>query len=386
VSAARRSFLDDVRQARPRAWLAAGLLVLVLALAAQLRPVLRARSLPTRSAEWIWQPFDARDHTPAAFFAARDFDLAAPPPRARLLITADEAYIVTLNGKRIGAGAFSPDQPPGQPPGRPGAPLDVYEVGPLLLPGGNRLLVELRSARGAGGLLASLVDEATGRQLVGTDERWRILPRHEAGLARGWLPIGGGVPALVWGYPPIGRWGLPRAGSPPRPLLTEQLGPPLPAALMRPYPLPAKLAEGPPGASLLYDWGRPVEGYLTLDVPPAKEPGMALLFIGDGSGDAAGDKPPDSLVGDPTAAVLIPPGEREWMDALPRRFRYALVVGLARPAGATVLPVPAGAVRPSQPAPDRVFGIQGPPLRTPVEDEVWGKLQSFAGVAGRKEL
>jgi hypothetical protein len=34
----------------------------------------------------------------------------------------------------------------------------------------------------------------------------------------------------------------------------------------------------------------------------------------------------------------------------------------------------------------RVFGIAGPPLRTPVEDEVWGKLQRFAGVAGRKEL
>ncbi len=247
MSAADRSFLADVRQARPRAWLAAGLLVLVLALAAQLRPVLRARSLPTRSAEWIWQPFDARDHTPAAFFAARDFHLAAPPPRARLLITADEAYIVTLNGKRIGAGAFSPDQPPGPPPGRRGAPLDVYEVGPLLLPGGNRLLVELRSARGAGGLLASLIDEATGRQLVGTDERWRILPRHEEGLARGWLPIGGGVPALVWGYPPIGRWGLPRAGAPPRPLLTEQLGPPSARCPDAPLSAPRQAGRGATG-------------------------------------------------------------------------------------------------------------------------------------------
>jgi hypothetical protein len=377
VSAARPSFLQDVRRARPRAWLVAGVLVLVLALAAQLGPVLRARGLPTGTAQWIWQPFDARDHNPAAFYAARDFALAMPPPRARLLIAADEGYIVTLNGKRIGAGGFSPGA-------QGGAPLDVYEVGPLLLPGGNRLLVELRSARGAGGLLASLVDEANGRQLVGTDRHWRILRRHELGLIRGWLPIRGGEPALCWGYPPIGRWGWPKLEA-PRPLLAEQLGPPRPALLMRPLPLAAGLAEGRlPGSSLLYDWGRPVEGYLSLEVPPAKELGMALLFVGDGG--AAGDQPPDPLAGDPTAAVLILPGQRDWMDSLPRRFRYALLVGLTRPAVAAALPVPAGAVRPPRPLADRVFGIQGPPLRTPVEDEVWGKLQRFAGVAGRKEL
>jgi hypothetical protein len=366
----------DVR--RVRAWLALSLLVLVLALAAHLRPVLRARSLPTSSAQWIWQPFDARDHTPSAFYAARDFELATPPPpRARLLITADESYVVTLNGKRIGAGALLPG---GQPAGQRDAPLDVYEVGPLLLPGMNRLLVELRSARGAGGLLASLADEATGLQLVGTDGHWRILPRHELGLVRGWSPIRGGARALCWGYPPIGRWGQPRIGT-PRPLLTEQLGPPQTAALMRPLPLPAGLGEGrPPGASLLYDWGRPVEGHLTLEVPPAKELGMALLFLGDG------DLPPDPLAAGPTAAVLIMPGQRDWMDALPRRFRYALLVGLAKPAVAAVLPVPAGAVRSPQPVGTQVFGIQGPPLRTPVEDEVWGKLQRLPGVAGRKKL
>ena len=107
---------------------------------------------------------------------------------------------------------------------------------------------------------------------------------------------------------------------------------------------------------------------------------MALLFLGDG------DLPPDPLAARPTAAVLIQAGQRDWLDALPRRFRYALVVGLAKPAVAAVLPVPAGAMRSPRPADPRVFGIQGPPLRTPVEDEVWGKLQRLAGVAGRKEL
>jgi hypothetical protein len=154
---------------------------------------------------------------------------------------------------------------------------------------------------------------------------------------------------------------------------------------MRPLPIAAGLAEGRrPGSSLLYDWGRPVEGYLSLEILPAKELGMALLFVGDGG--ATGDQPPDPLAGDPTAAVLILPGQRDWLDTLPRRFRYALLVGLARPALAAVLPVPAPAAGSPRPSEKRVFGIQGPPLRTPVEDEVWSKLQRLTGVAGRKEL
>jgi hypothetical protein len=343
---------------RTRAWLVAYLMIAVLAAAAHLRPVLRARSLPTAGAQWIWKPIDHLDHNPTAFYAVRDFDLGSPPARARLMVTADEEYVVTLNARRIGAGAFEP-----------GARLDVYEVGPLLLPGGNRLLVELRSGEGAGGLIASLVDEGTGRQIVGTDESWRILPAHQLGLPRGWTPAGAGGPAFVWGYP-----------GAPRPLLGEEMGPPVPAASMLPVALPAGLAEGrPPGSPILYDWGRTVEGYLTLDVPPAKELGMALLFTGE--------TPPDPLAARPTASVLVMPGQPQWLDARPRRFRYALLVGLKRPAAAAVRPVPPGRVLPSRPAAeDRVFGIQGPPLRTPVEDEVWSKLQRFPGAARGKDL
>ncbi|MFL6232244.1 MAG: hypothetical protein ACJ76N_03850 [Thermoanaerobaculia bacterium] len=353
---------------RLRAWLVAYLAVAVLAGAAHLRPRLRSRSLPTAGAQWIWkQPVDHLDHSPTAFYAVRDFHLGSPPPRARLMMTPDEEYGATLNGKRIAARAFEP-----------GGPLDDSEVGPLLLPGGNRLLVELRSGDGTGGLLASLVDEATGRQIVGTDESWRVLPAWQLGLARGWTPAGDGGPAFAWGYPPIGRWGRQRPG-PPRPLLGAEMGPPVPAASMLPLSLPAGLAEGrPPGSPILYDWGRTVEGYLTLAVPPAKDLGMALLFTGE--------TPPDPLAARPTAAVLVMPGQPEWLDARPRRFRYALLVGLKRPAAAAVRPVPPGRARPPRPLPDRVFGIQGPPLRTPVEDEVWSKLQRLPGAARGKDL
>jgi hypothetical protein len=345
------------------------LVVLVLALAARALPGARARRLPTATAQWIWKDIDWDDHEPTAFYLLRDFDLAAPPASARLLVTADEEYVLTLNGRQIGAGAF-----------QPGAILDVYEAGPLLLPGANRLMVEVRSARGAGGLLAGLVDGA-GRMLVGTDDRWRIFPNYQLGLARGWLPLGHGVPVYCWGYPPMGRWGRPRLG-PLKPLFGEIAGPPVAAVSAVPRPPVLPVATGrPPGSPVLYDWGREVTGYLSLELGPAAEVAeleKAVLFTGD--------SPPDPLRSDPAGSILIAPGRHSWLDARPRRFRYALILGLDRPGSLAVLPVPAANV----PAPVReergVLGIVPPPLRTPVEDEVWGKLQRLSGVAGRKEL
>jgi hypothetical protein len=351
------------------------LVVLLLALGARMLPATRARSLPTSGSQWIWKDLSWDDHQPMAFSMVRDFDLPAPPERARLLVTADEEYVLTLNGRRIGAGVYTP-----------GAPLDVYEVGPLLLPGGNRLLVELRSSRGAGGLLASLVDGATGRLLVGTDESWRIFPKHELGLPRGWLPVKGGQAAYCWGYPPVGRWGRPRPG-PARPLLGELTAAPVPPAASIPLPPVLPVATGrPPGSPVLYDWGREVTGYLTLEVAPSDKMGIALLFTGD--------QPPDPLRSESDGSILIQPGRHDWMDAHPRRFRYAVILGLLRPATLALLPVSASAMTSTRvippPRPDGrergVLGILAPPLRTPVEDEVWGKLQRVSGVARRKEL
>lgn len=357
---------------RRRRWgaiaLTTSLVVLTLALAARALPGTRARGLPTATAQWIWKDLDWDDHQPAAFYMVRDFDLAAPPASARLLVTADEEYVLTLNGRRIGAGVF-----------QPGALLDVYETGPLLVPGANRLMVEVRSARGAGGLLASLVD-GEGRMLVGTDERWRIFSGYELGLARGWLPLDRGVPVYSWGLPPMGRWGRPQVGSLKAPF-GEILGAPVPAASAVPRPpvLPAP-AGRPPGSPVLYDWGREVTGYLSLDLAPAADMAKALLFTGD--------SPPDPLRSGPAGSILIAPGEQQWLDARPRRFRYALILGLERPASLKVLPVPETLAVPPLPARNErgVLGIVPPPLRTPVEDEVWGKLQRLAGVAGRKEL
>ncbi|HSS51023.1 MAG TPA: hypothetical protein VLX28_18945, partial [Thermoanaerobaculia bacterium] len=307
--------------------LVTSLVVLVLALAARALPGVRARGLPTAGAQWIWKDVDWDDHQPAVFYVARDFDLVAPPASAHLLATADEEYVLTLNGRRLGAGAF-----------QPGAVLDIYEAGPFLLPGANRLMIEVRSARGAGGLLASLVDGA-GRMLVGTDDRWRLFPNYELGLERGWLPLDRGVPVYCWGFPPMGRWGRPRLGR-LKPQLGEIAGPAVPTISATPQPpvLPAP-AGRPPGSPVLYDWGREMTGYVSLELAPAAvasaEPAemqKALLFTGD--------SPPDPLRSRPAASILIAPGRRVWLDARPRRFRYALTLGLAPAANLAVLPVP----------------------------------------------
>ena len=113
----------------------------LLALGARGVSALVARlTLPTGGAQWIWVEREWTDRSPAAFYAVRDFFLDAIPARARLLALADPEYVLTLNGRRIGAGQY-------QPTGT--AKLDVYEVGDLLQAGGNRIVVELRSDRGA---------------------------------------------------------------------------------------------------------------------------------------------------------------------------------------------------------------------------------------------
>lgn len=348
------------------------LAVLGLALVARALPALRARwSAPTGVAQWIWETRDRRDASPTAFYAVRDFHLETPPERARILVTADEEYVLSLNGRRIGAGSWEP-----------GAPLDVYEVVSLLQPGPNRLLAEVRSGRGAGGFLLSLED-GEGRQLARSDESWRIFHQHHPGLVRGWLPLARkpedppeipeSAPAFCWGFPPTGAWGLPSVGA-PRPLLSEMTsGPSIPAS-----PVPAEVPERP--RAQLFDWGRQVGGYLTLEARQAPELQVGLLFTGDA--------PPDPQRDRPAASVLLMPRQRVWRSARPGRFRYALVVGIAQPRGMSVQPVDAAVLPrllPRTHAPEGVFGIEPPALRTPVEDKVRGELEGVPGVGGRKK-
>ncbi len=312
-----------------------------------------ARDVPTGAAEWIWAPLPRHRVASLAFWAVRDFRLDAVPERAELLALADEEYVAWLNGHRVGSDRY-----------RPGAALDVYEVAPLLLPGANRLVFEVRSARGAGGLLAAL--RAGDATPVVTDPTWRVVRRAAPGLVEGRLPLGDAAAAVSWGRPPAGRWGLPERG-PVRPLAGDV------ADLCDPLPAPA--GSGAPPARTVFDWGREVYGYLRLDRAPraaAAGPGAALLLTGD--------RPLQPLAEPHQAApVVVAPAAATWTDTVPRRFRYATVTGLDGLVAAAVLPVdPAAAGRlppaPAETGPAGLLGLRVPPQLTPLEKEVRRRL------------
>jgi hypothetical protein len=345
--------------------------------------VARARmSIPTGEAEWIWKPLARSESSPVGFYAVRDFTLDPPPANARLLISADQEYILYLNGRRLGSGRYAS--------GKRGALLDRYEVADRLAPGGNRLLVEVRSGQGTGGLLLALVDGASGRPLLGTDERWRLFRRDHPFLLRGLVPIspklelGEGEDIFSWGLPPMGRWGVPTVG-PERPLYPDLVGH-LPAvAAPRPLLLTHSLGRDlPPVPRTVFDFGHEVTGYLHLTLAPDRVQRAGLLFTGI-------DAVPDPLDLRPAGAIITIPDRHGWEDASPRRLRYVLVVGL-QPAGAEIQPVAEGraadlaALLPGEERTEGVLGIVPPALRTPVEDEVWRKFERVPGIARREKL
>jgi len=362
-------------------WGAAALLVLTAAvLTHPLRTGIARYHSPTGEAAWIWCQQSSRQAEPQAFLAVRDFDLPALPARARLQVLGDEEYRLSLNGLPVGSGAW-----------QEGATLDVYDVTGLLVVGGNRLLAELRSGKGSGGLLLDLQGELPGGEIlrVVSDGEWRIFRTWHPGLAGGWLPVGptgaeggngggsdtgsdagsegGGEAPQVWGRPPMARWGSPRPGL-VRPV-------PAPGALPSPLLLPRvegpspESSAAPGGAGTLYDWGREVEGYLTVVRRP-EEALPGLVFVGP-EAPRPEQRQADSF-------LLSPPRAPMWRDSRPRRFRHALILGAGPIESVAVLPAEVAdrepALSPVPPAP--ILGVVPPPRLSPLEAEIRHRLRS----------
>ena len=287
---------------RWRLWAAA--LLLLVAVEGLYRST-RAKGHPVAGAEWIWHSEELpRGPWPASFFAVRDFHLETAPERARLLIVADEEYRVTLNGRFLGGNRYWQ-----------GIPLDRFDVGGVLVPGVNRIAVQLRSERGGGGLLASLqrLDaDGAAQTILQTDTSWSILPSLSLGEVRGWKPLREGPAPRSWGRAPVGRWGMPRIGPERQ----------LPAVTGAPRKVPPETVEASPStpADLLLDWGRPVTGYLHLELPSGS-PRLGKVFYGD----RAGFSPEESR----EVVVVAARREKRWKDARPLRFRYARIQGFA---------------------------------------------------------
>jgi hypothetical protein len=328
--------------------------------------------VPTGEAEWIWAPGPRQQTFPRAFYAVRDFHVDKVPESAEILVSADEEYILYLNGARLGSNrAATP------------AEVDRYPVGARLRRGGNRLVAELRSASGAGGLLLALGEPSgDGLRLV-SDASWRIFDRHHPGLHRAWLPLEeGSEPAVSMGRPPVGRWRVPELG-PSRPAYEDLAGgllrraPREPVRVQRgeggswlPWKRDGEERTEPLGSWVTFDWGEVVSGYLLLDHRLELLSITGLLFVGEDLPDPRGRQVDSCLVTVPESVT--------WEDVLPRRFRYVTVLGLEGLEGAALYevdPGPGAVLLAAAPSSPRVFAVEGPPLRSPVEDDVWRRLR-----------
>ncbi len=338
--------------------------VAALALLAALRGAGELLDGERGAAQWIWGQEINDSAGPVAFWAVRDVDLEARPQNAEVRIVADEAYLLWVNGWWVGSGTY-----------RQHAPPDVWQVGPLLEPGANRLRVELRSERGVGGLWVEL--EADGQRLAVSDREWRIFDHREVAVERGWGDLSGGHPTVVWGVPPRGRWrfeaageGLPvpRFGSEHRAVRSRRSRAPYESNPWHRPPSPGhRLPKA--GRILLYDFGAPVHGHAELRLPRAGGE-TALLYYGL-------DQPPDLDRDRPQELVIPLAGARSWRSATARRFRWLLVVGMELRQPAWVEPLdPLRGGRPGiqQSMPEGVFGLAPTRRRSRLEDALWKRL------------
>ena len=318
-------------------------------------------------AQWIWADGDHSSGEPIAFYAVRELELDGVA-RARFAITADDTYVLYVNGQRVGAGRYSP-----------GEALDEYEVGDFLEAGVNRILVEARSSRGAGGLIAELELGSNPRKIV-TDGSWRIFRRYDPGLFGGWSSEEAGEAPKIWGRPPTGRWRLSTERQ-LRPILFQGFPPP-----ERRRPVRHKALHDPSwlelddsrrhipalGPQQIFDWGEEIEGVISFDLrSDVGKPG--LLY--------ASTAPPDVSNGSPDAVIIPVPGRRYWEDAHPRRFRYLLLVGV-EPASRIEVDLldreQTGGMVEAPRENTGVFGFEPPRSYSKVEEEVWDRLESEA--------
>ncbi len=360
-------------------WVALPALVALAVLERVALPALRGARQPTGPARWIWAPdLDTEDGS-VAFFAIKDFEIpadaltaAGEAASAQLRIAADEAFRVSLNGETVASGGFQPDRSPYR-----------FQVGRYLRPGANRMLVELRSGRGVGGLLLALDIESRPELRVVSDRSWRIVREYRSDLPRPGTVPPGAVAAREWGTPPTGRWGHPDDG-PELPLRADLLLPGDPVTPRRGragdpagrwIPLP-RATPDPAGLGLwvTFDFGRERTGFLEL-LFSGGEPVTGLVFTGN--------KLPDPRLDRPQTVMIKAAGFDRWKDVYPRSFRYVTVVALKRVAGAEVLPVDiarSSALKPgSKPAP-RVFGVRAPALRPAAEHRFWRELERITSL------
>lgn len=364
-----------------------GLLGLVLALAAliglqlAMRTYLETFALPTRGAKWIWIENGTEEPAPVSFYAVRDFRFEQIPDRATLTTAADEESLVFLNSAPIGGSNYVNGQS-----------LKSYNVLEAVKKGRNRLVVEVRSVRGVGGLLLHLAI-GRGREEVEvvTDDQWQLFRSSHEALFDATQSLPEGEQPRVWGSARVGRWSLSREPQ-IMPTIAE-LRTTTAAVGARRFRIPeqgkgwqalGKTDRSSPalGHWVTFDFGEDSMAYLALRFPaqvgPESQP-IGLLYLGH--------QPRIHNRSQAERHVVLMSGQRIWLDARPRRFRYATYVGLTPVSGADAYPVDqarADELWLTGHATTGAFGLPVGQLGPSLEDIVWGELHSFSSVAGGK--
>ncbi len=205
-------------------------------------------------------------------------------------------------------------------------------------------------------------------------------------------PLAGGEPPRSLGLPPAGRWVVPVRSRPAVAIerLTSGAPPVAPRRYRiggagggwRPLQRPDRFSPAL-GSWVTFDWGRELVAYIALRLPPDPAPGsepVGLIYLGA--------RPPAVKATAPAGYMVAMPGQRVWLNATPRRFRYLTFVGLCELSGAEaylVDPVAAAGLIGEPRRPGGAFGLQPANLATPLENEIWGQLHGLAGVARREE-
>ena len=263
----------------------------------------------TGEAKWLWSDHRIAEDTPESFFLVREFDLPPNSSFLRLRVVADPGYTLWFNGSEIG-GSHSE-----------GRTIETYDVTDKARPKGNRVVIGVRSARGVGGVLASVDLDPMKRNWLVTDESWRLYDRWTPALLQsGFEAPGASVPRGL-GRPPVGRWNYPepQSGEPvgeKRSVIAARHVIRFDVSLPKVEKKSGIMVAGSvPASAAAFDFGH-VLGRAALRVNPGPTRGISVRYAGH----------PDDLSQEALPEVfVVGESEREVVSPERRAFRYLIV-------------------------------------------------------------
>lgn len=262
-------------------------------------------------ARWIWAWNEMKSDEPVAFFATRSFQLPDSRQFTRLRVSADPLYTLYFNGVEVGEGGRVI---------REG--LDEWDVTDLAREGTNRIVIAVRSARGPGGLLATVGVNPVRWDVASTDDSWQIHSRwHDDLLIR---ESEGGRSARVLGSPPFGPWDISAVNRIDRRVGAHYIHHPREAERASSAVPVVRMLSGVPIAGTepvtvtTFDFGNVVHGRIQLEIDEAEEQSLVRIRTAEKRAELTPDVPPTGFAVAPGETRLTLPG--------PRGFRYLSVI------------------------------------------------------------